>query len=99
MDEQRRGFITSGAGVGVFVAAATAAGSAVAGPIGGADVLVAMPGDRYYAIPKADLERYSVTAAAFAEEEARRGTSQLSGGTSKAGPRRPPPPTAMGIRG
>jgi hypothetical protein len=91
----RRGFITSGAGVGVFVAAAMAPGAASAAPIGSADVLVAMPGERFYAIPKPDLERFAVNASVFAEEEARRATSAA---VSKGSPRRPAP-TPMGVRG
>jgi hypothetical protein len=96
-EDNRRGFITSGAGIGVFVAAAFAPSVSSAAPISGSDVLLAMPGERYYAIPKADLERYSVSVAAFVEEEARR---LPAAAVSKDGSRRPPrPPPVMGVRG
>ena len=111
MANSRRGFISTAAGVGVFAIGASAAVRA-AGPIGDTDVLVAMPGERYYAIPPAALEQFAVNPQAFEAEESRRATGGASAksnamAVNPSSPPPPPPPpppprnrtVAMGIRG
>lgn len=113
MDGKRRGFISSTVGVGVFFTGATV--SVNAAPIGAKDVLIAMPGERYYAVPQADLERFAVSPDTFQKEEAQRlaqaSSNHAKSFDTKSGARRPqappppppppPPPrhVAMGIRG
>lgn len=107
----RRGFISTAAGVGVFAVGASATVRA-AGPIGDSDVLVAMPGERYYAIPPAALEQFAVNPQAFEAEESRRATGgtraksvDIQTQSTRTPPPPPPPPpprnrsAAMGIRG
>ena len=107
MSNSRRGFISTAAGVGDFTIGTSTAARA-AGPIGNTDVLVAMPGGRYYAIPPAALEQFAVNPQAFEAEEDRRaggGAPAGAGGSqaqAKAGatrPRPPRPPASMGVRG
>lgn len=103
MNGKRRGFISATVGLGAIFTGAT--GSANAASIGPGDVLIAMPGERYYAVPVADLERFAISAGTFEKEEAQRAaqasTSQSKDFSSKsAATRRPPPrPAAMGVRG
>jgi hypothetical protein len=102
MDDKRRGFISTAAGLGVF-AVGTSAAAQASGPIPRDAVLVAMPGDRYYAIPRQALEQFSVAADAFAAEEKLRleADAVRTRGRSSSAPPPPPPPrtVAMGVRG
>lgn len=91
--KNRRGFISTAAGIGAFVAAGEVFAQTRAS-IAQDDVLLAMPGDRHYAIPKAELERFSVSADVFTAEERRR---QTVGPRDRGGP--PRTYTALGVRG
>ena len=96
----RRGFITTAAGSGLFMAAGGLASEAQAAEIAKTDVLIAMPKGRYFALPRDVLERYGVSASEFAVEEKARHDRSAAGVSKDTDPPPPaPPPVAMGIRG
>lgn len=78
MEKNRRGFISTAAGVGVFSLGTSSLSRAEVLDIGDQDLLVAMPDDRYYAIPGTVLAQYAVKAQTFAAEEERRRASSRS---------------------
>ena len=84
MKNERRGFITTAAGTGLFMTGMSVGSRAFAAGIGSEDMLIAMPGGRFYALPNAVMDRHQVSENEFSAEEDRR-----AGGISKSCP--PPP--------
>lgn len=108
MDKSRRGFVSDVAAVGLGVFTYGVAQQSVAGTqktsIAAEDVLIAMPGDLYYAIPKGELAQYAVSKGVFAQEESRRKqdsdeVTYRGWYDNGSGPRRPPRTAALGVRG
>ncbi len=73
----RRGFVTTALGAGVFVAATHSmaqppgqktAGGAIAKPLPHNKVFIALPGDQYYAVPEEALAPFKVELAQFNAE-------------------------------
>jgi hypothetical protein len=98
MEKTRRGFISASAALGVGVFAYAAAPNVLAGKskIAANDVLLALPGDLYYAIPNAELSEYSVSLETFSAAQTQREEEEV---TMRGGKKRPPRSAAMGVRG
>lgn len=100
MEKTRRGFISASAALGVGVFAYAAAPNVLAGKtkIAANDVLLALPGDLYYAIPNAELSEYSVSLETFSAAQDQR-EEEADEVTMRGKGRKPPRSAAMGVRG
>ena len=76
MDRHRRGFVTKSVAVGlgafVFSSSKTGVAEEVKSGIPGDSVLIAMPEDKYYAVPSSVMSAHSVSRDDFLAEEKRR---------------------------
>lgn len=101
MEKTRRGFISSSAalGVGAFAYAVSPNILAAKASVAANDVLLALPGDLYYAIPNAELSEYAVSSDVFSAAQTKR-EEEAAEVTMRGGKkRRPPRSAAMGVRG
>ena len=98
MEKTRRGFISASAALGVGAFAYAAAPNVLAGKtkIAANDVLLALPGDLYYAIPNTELSEYSVSLETFSAAQDQREAEEV---TMRGKGRKPPRSAAMGVRG